>query len=66
MGDLRAIDGGRKPACIYCGGEAHPVPLACPRISMIHVDPDTATITGISFVEDFFDGEEIQEPDPAA
>ena len=60
MGEVTAIKGGKKDPCIYCGGEAHTVPLACPRIAMIHVDPDTATITGISFWEDFFH----EEPTP--
>ena len=62
MGEVRDFP---RALCLYCGGDAHKTPLACPRISMIHVDPDTATITGITFVDDFFDEEEIQ-PDPAA
>jgi hypothetical protein len=64
MGEVTAIKGGKKDPCIYCGGEPHPVPLACPRIAMIHVDPEMATVTGISFWEDFF--EESPESPPAA
>lgn len=61
MSDVRQFP---VPKCIYCGADPHPVPLACPRIAMIHVDPDQATVTGISFWEDFFDEEET--PDESA
>ena len=64
MAEIKAIQGGKRDPCIYCGKDAHPTPLACPRIAVIEVDPDTATITGISFWEDFFD--EAPEKPPAA
>jgi hypothetical protein len=64
MVEVTAIKGGKREPCIYCGGEPHPTQLACPRIAMIHVDSETATITGISFWEDFFD--EQPTPDDSA
>ena len=62
--EIRKIEGGKKEPCLYCGKGPHPTPLACPRIAVVEVDPETATITGISFWEDFFDEE--PESDPAA
>ena len=64
MTEVTAIRGGKREPCLYCGKVPHPTPLACPRIAMLHIDPETATITGLSFWEDFFD--EGPEIDPAA
>lgn len=57
MAEITSITGGKRPPCLYCGKPEHPTPLACPRIAMIHIDPETATITGLTFVDDFFDDE---------
>ena len=62
MADITSIKGGRKEPCLYCGRAEHATLLACPRIAMVHIDPDTACITGISFWEDFFDEEETSPP----
>ena len=62
MAEITAIKGGKREPCLYCGRDPHPTPLCCPRISMIHIDPEAATIVGITFTDDFFD----EEPDPAA
>jgi len=64
MAEIRSIDGGKKEPCLYCGKAPHPTPLACPRIAVVEVDPETACIVGISFWEDFF--RESPEPPPAA
>ena len=65
MGDLKSITGGKREPCLYCGKAPHPSPLACPRIARLEIDPESATITGLMFWEDFF-GEEESDPDTAA
>jgi hypothetical protein len=64
--DLSVVRGKKQAedACLYCGGKPHKTILCCPRIAMVHIDPETACITGITFFGDFFDEE--PEIDPAA
>jgi hypothetical protein len=40
MGELRAIEGGRREPCLYCGAVDHPAVWACPRIHSITVYGD--------------------------
>ena len=49
MAEITSIKGGKREPCLYCGGEPHRTPLACPRIAVVHVDPDTATVSAIEF-----------------
>lgn len=60
MGEVREF---KKPEqmCLYCGGEPHPTPLACPRISHLTINEE-GYVEGISFWDDFFE----EETDPAA
>lgn len=58
--DLTVVRGQKKEPCLYCGGQKHETPLACPRIA--HIAIEDGAVCGISFWEDFFD----YEPDPAA
>ena len=48
---LGVIQGAKKEPCVYCGEDAHKVPLACPRIAFIHVDTETGCVDGIEFRE---------------
>ena len=41
-----------RDRCVYCGGEGHKVPLACPRIESIEIDTDTGCVCGIRFWPD--------------
>lgn len=61
MGEVREF---KKPEqmCLYCGGEPHKTPLACPRIAHLTINEE-GYVEGISFWDDFF---EEEEPEPAA
>ena len=61
MGEVRDFP---RSICLYCGGEPHKTPLACPRIAHLIINEE-GYVEGITFKDDFFDEEEIQ-PDPAA
>ena len=41
-----------KNRCVYCGADAHPVPLACPRISALIINPE-GYVEGIEFDPDW-------------
>jgi hypothetical protein len=60
MGEVRDFP---KNLCVYCGEAPHKVPLACPRIMMLHIDTETGCVSGITFWEEFY---EEEEPTPAA
>ena len=62
MVEIHSISGGKKPQCIYCGGDAHPVPLACPRILHLSISGE-GYVEGITFKDDYFDAD---PPDDAA
>ena len=57
MAEVTSITGGKRSPCLYCGRAEHPTPLACPRILMVHIDPEHGSITGLTFVDDYFDDE---------
>ena len=59
MGEVREFP---KAICLYCGGDPHPTPLACPRIAHLAINEE-GYVEGITFRDDFFDEEET---DPAA
>ena len=61
MGEVRDFP---RAVCLYCGGEPHKTPLACPRIAHLTINGE-GYVEGITFKDDFFDAEETQ-PDPAA
>lgn len=52
--DLCVVRSERKEPCHYCGGDAHSVPLACPRIMAVEIDTEVGAICGITFWGDFF------------
>lgn len=66
MAEIRSISGGKKTPCVYCGGDPHPVPLACPRIAEIHIDTETGCVNGLTFWGDYFNEGETPEPPDAA
>ena len=35
MVELRAIEGGKREPCLYCGATDHPAPFACPRVKAV-------------------------------
>jgi len=41
-----------KNRCVYCAADAHPVPLACPRIAMLYINSE-GYVEGIEFDPDF-------------
>jgi hypothetical protein len=51
MAEITSIRGGKREPCLYCGCDPHPTPLACPRIAVLHVDPETACVSAIEFHE---------------
>lgn len=53
----------RRDHCPYCGGDEHPSPIMCHRVSAIEIDTDTGAIYRVEFFETP-DGEEA--PTPAA
>lgn len=59
--DLEVIRTERKELCLYCGSDAHKVPLCCPRIAHVEICPEQGVVTGLSFWSDFF-----EEATPAA
>jgi hypothetical protein len=61
MGEVRDFP---RAVCLYCGGDPHKTPLACPRIAHLTINGE-GYVEGITFKDDFCDEEEIQ-PDPAA
>jgi hypothetical protein len=42
----------RKEPCVYCGKDAHVVPLACPRIQSVYVSSE-GYVEGIEFRDDW-------------
>jgi hypothetical protein len=64
MAEITSIRGGKKEPCLYCGCDPHPTPLACPRIVMVHIDPETACISALEFHDDWKPDE--RPPPPAA
>lgn len=59
MGEVREFP---KAMCLYCGGDPHPTPLACPRIARLDINEE-GYVEGISFWDDFYVEEDA---DPAA
>ena len=59
--DFKAAKDARKPMCLYCGGDPHPTPLACPRIAHLTISGE-GYVEGITFWDDFF---EDDPPDAA-
>lgn len=49
--EFKAVEGGKKDPCLYCGKPEHPVPLACPRISAIWIDD--GNVSCIEFHDDW-------------
>ena len=60
--DFNKAKAERKAMCLYCAGDPHPTPLACPRIVHLQINCE-GYVEGITFRDDYF---EDDEPDDAA
>ena len=63
--DLTVYKNEHAEPCIFCGDAAHSVPLMCPRIEGVDIDPNTGGVLGLHFWAEF-DMEDWDGPDDAA